>query len=342
MGEKKSNHIEYAVKNGKRTPKMAETQRMIQRAEKLLDGPLISFWNSESGGKIFFYCAEALQVLLTDLPFSDRLFLCLTSDGGSGLASLRIANLLRSKCKKLIVLVPMRAESAATMLALAADEIHLAPHANLSPVDTSIQHSLCPVNQSNDQANVGQDELSRIVTLWRKESKSEAVNPYAELWRYIHPLVIGAVDRANSLSLKLCETLLAYHMKDPALRKRIATALTGAYPAHNYPILFQEAKEMGIPVKKMEQGLENILASLQQQYVEAGELRRIDQDQDHHHDHEIPTIAERAGSMVLFRSDHDWYYRTEERRWLPMHKRDSWYQAELRKGKTVERALHIQ
>src|SRR5271157_631803 len=342
MGMKKSNHMENVVKNGKRTPKMSETQRMIRSAEKLLDGPLISFWNSEANGKIFFYCAEALQVLLADLPFSDRLFLCLTSDGGSGLASLRIANLLRSKCKKLIVLVPMRAESAATMLALAADEIHLAPHANLSPIDTSIQHSLCPVNQSNDQANVGQDELSRIVALWRKESKSETVNPYAELWRYIHPLVIGAVDRANSMSLKLCESLLAYHMKDPALREKIATALTSAYPSHNYPILFQEAKEMGIPAIQMEQDLENILACLQQQYVEAGELRRIDHDQDHHHDHEIPTLAERTGQMVLFRNDHDWYYRSEERRWLPMHKRDGWYKAELRKGKTIERALHIQ
>jgi hypothetical protein len=342
MEVKKNDHMENAVENGKRTPRMAETQRLIQSAEKLLDGPLISYWNSGSGGKIFFYCAEALQVLLVDLPFSNNLYLCLTSNGGNGLASLRIANLLRCKCKKLIVLVPMRAESAATMLALAADEIHLAPHANLSPVDTSIQHSLCPVNQSNDQASVGQDELSRIVALWRKESKSEAVNPYAELWRYIHPLVIGAVDRANSLSLKLCETLLAYHMKDKALRKKIATALTGAYPAHDYPILFPEAKEIGIPVKKMEQDLENILASLQQYYVEAGELKRTDQDQDHHHDHEITTLAERGGKMVFFRNDRDWYYRSEERRWLPMHQRDSWYVGELRKGKTVERVLHIQ
>ncbi len=342
MGIKKSNQLKNVIEKGKRTPNMEETQRIFRSAEKLLDGPLISFWNSEASGKIFFHCAEALQSLLTDLPFSDRLFLCLTSDGGSGLASLRIANLLRSKCKKLIILVPMHAESAATMLALAADEIHLAPHANLSPVDTSIQHSLCPVNQSNDQANVGQDELSRIVSLWRKESKSETVNPYAELWRYIHPLVIGAVDRANSLSLKLCESLLAYHMKDPALRKKIATALTGAYPAHNYPILFQEAKETGIPVIQMEPDLENILATLQQFYVEAGELKRIDQDQDHHHDHEIPTLAERIGRMVLFRNDHDWYYRSEERRWLPMHKRDSWYKAELKKGTTVESVLHIQ
>jgi hypothetical protein len=82
--------------------------------------------------------------------------------------------------------------------------------------------------------------------------------------------------------------------------------------------------------------------SLHQYYVEAGELIRIDQDQDHHHDHEIPTLIERAGNMVLYRNDHDWYYRPEERRWQAMHRKDSWYQTEFKKGRMEERPLHIQ
>ena len=153
-----------------------------------------------------------------------------------------MANLLRSRCRKIIVLVPTRAFSAATMLALAADKIHLAAHANLSPVDTSIQHALAPVNQANSQVSVGQDELARIIALWCKETKTDNSNPYAELWKYIHPLVIGAVDRVNSLSIKVCNTLMSFHMKDQNKRNRIAKTLTMSYPSHGYPILLNEVQ----------------------------------------------------------------------------------------------------
>ena len=103
---------------------------------------MITYWNSRNG-EICDEDAEALRVLLSTMPFTKRLFLCLTSTGGNGLASLRIANLLRKHCESLVVLVPTCAASAATMIALAADEIWLAPHANLSPVDTKIHPCPC-------------------------------------------------------------------------------------------------------------------------------------------------------------------------------------------------------
>ena len=330
-----------AVTNDNRKLRLPETQRLIRRAEQMLGGMLITYWNSLNG-TITNDDAEALRALLAGTPHADRLFLCLTSSGGSGSATLRIANLLRRRCRRLVVLVPTRAESAATMLALAADEIHLAPHANLSPVDTSIQHALAPVNQTNDQVNVGQDELARIIALWRKESGPKASNPFAELWRYVHPLVIGAIDRANSLSLKLCDTLMAYHISDPALRRKIARTLTTAYPAHGYPILLHEARAIGIPAVEMKYELEKVLVTLQECYVEAGKPKRIDRDENHHHDHEMLTITERAGRTVFYRLNRGWYYRVEERRWMPVHNNDRWYVAELRRGKTAERPLHIQ
>ena len=318
-----------------------KSQRLIDEAENLLGGPLLLYWNSENG-TLTNDDASAFRSLLAGVPPAKLLYFCITSSGGSGLAALRIANLLRRRCEQLIVLVPSHAESAATMLALAADEIHLAPHANLSPVDSSIQHLLAPVNQTNDQVSVGQDELARIVGLWKKESRSDSSNPYPELWRYIHPLTIGAVDRANSLSLKLCNALMAFHLPDEGLRKRIAETLTMEYPTHGYPILLPEAREIGIPVKDMDQDVENILARLQECYVETGKLIRTDQDPDHHHDLEIPVFIERKDRMILCRLNRDWYYRTDEKRWQRLHSLDGWYIAELYKGKVVERPLNIQ
>ena len=125
----------HDCKRNKEEKDCAETQCLFNRAEKILGGQLITYWNS-ANGTIAQDDAEAIRALLSEAPIVDNLFLCLTSTGGSGMATVRIANLLRRRCKRLVVLVPARAESAATMLALAADEIHLAPHANLSPVDT--------------------------------------------------------------------------------------------------------------------------------------------------------------------------------------------------------------
>ena len=58
------------------------------------------------------------------------------------------------------------------------------------------------------------DELSRVVKLWKNNERPNDENPYKELYKYIHPLVFGAVDRASSLSLKICREILRYHFED--------------------------------------------------------------------------------------------------------------------------------
>jgi hypothetical protein len=335
-------HRHRVFSKNTRKIRLVETQRILTLAEKMLGGPLVTYWNSKNG-EIGDDDAEALRALLSNIPYSRQLFLCLTSNGGNGLASLRIANLLRKRCKSLVVLVPTYAASAATMISLAADKIWLAPHANLSPVDTKILHALAPVNQTNDHVGVGQDELTRIISLWRKESKGGSSNPYKALWPYIHPLVVGAVDRANSLSLKLCDALMSFHISSDILRKKIAGKLTKEYPAHGYPIMLSEARKIGIPAMEMRADIEKVISDLQEYYVEAGKLNRVDIDQDHHHDNELTTIAERKGKMVLYRLDRDWYYRTEERRWMPMNaSKDGWFSVEFHCGKPVENPLYVQ
>jgi hypothetical protein len=92
----------------------------------------------------------------------------------------------------------------------------------------------------------------------------------------------------------------------------------------------------------MSPDVERLLSSLLGFYAEAGQLNRVDSDQDHHHDSELMSIVERNGKLVVFRLDRDWYYRTEERRWLPINTaHDGWYTVEMLKGKPVERHLHI-
>ncbi len=96
------------------------------------------------------------------------------------------------------------------MVALGANEIHMGPTSYLTAVDTSLKHQLSPVDSRNEIVSVSQDEVSRILRLWKEQQGKD--NPYPEVYRYLHPLVIGALDRSSSLSIRICQELLSYHL----------------------------------------------------------------------------------------------------------------------------------
>src|SRR6185295_16727090 len=114
--------------------------------------------------------------------------------------------------------------------------------AYLTAVDTSLTHSLSPVDRNNYAVAVSQDELNRVLRLWKEAAQSVDANPYKSLYDHVHPLVFGAIDRASSLSIKICEEILSYHVKDTKERHRISKHLNSAYPSHGYPIMLREAK----------------------------------------------------------------------------------------------------
>jgi ClpP class serine protease len=68
-----------------------------------------------------------------------ELHLLLRSPGGDGEQAIRAIRVLQSRCSKLVLVVPDMAKSAATLLALGADEIRLAPASDLGPVDPQMQ-----------------------------------------------------------------------------------------------------------------------------------------------------------------------------------------------------------
>ena len=180
------------------------TQRLVSEITSLLGGPLITYWNNPRGS-ICDNDVVALYEVLQKLGKQDTIYLFIKSDGGSGQASLRLVNLLRQYCKRLVAIVPLKCASAATMIALGADEILMGAIANLTPVDTSLIHDLSPLDRDNERVSVSLDGLTRVIGLWQTEQSDSKENPYKVLFQYVHPLVIGAVDRSKSLSIMLCK-----------------------------------------------------------------------------------------------------------------------------------------
>jgi len=316
-----------------------DTQSLIMELEKLFDAPLICYWNNPRGS----ICANdviALYEELEKIGSRERIYLFLKSDGGNGKASLRFVSLLRQYCKELIALVPLECSSAATMVALGADEIHMGPMAHLSAVDTSLTHDLSPVDRDNDRVSVSLDELTREVKLWRQENDDKK-NPYQYLFNYVHPLVIGAVDRAESLSIMLCKEILSYHMDDKQKAIEIAETLNSKYPSHGYPILLNEAKSLGLNARLMNSEIHQALLELNNLYSEMGQKATTDFNEIKAHGNEILNILEAANIQIYYQQDKDWFYRSEERRWITMNDESSWRKNEMIDGEIRTSIFHV-
>jgi hypothetical protein len=324
----------------------AKTQKLVGAIARETGKTFLSYWNS-TGGSVCQNDVLGFHEVLQRIGPQEELQIFIKSDGGDGTASLRIVNLLRRYCTRLVALLPLECASAATMVALGADKIHMGPLAFLTAVDTSLTHDLSPVDVHNRRVSVSQDELNRVVKLWHDEAKLASTpppdgrNPYSSLFQYVHPLVIGAVDRSSSLSVKLCKEILGFHMKDPAKSEQISRRLNSDYPAHDYPIVKHEAIRLGLEVEDLDPKLHGMLLDLHALYSEMGQQAVTDYDERNYHNNEILNIIETAGIQVYYQNDKDWHYRTEEKRWVSMNDNSSWRKVEKVGSRTVSSVFHI-
>jgi hypothetical protein len=318
-----------------------QTQALHARVQAKVSGTFLTYWTSTSGS-VCDNDVMALHEVLRALPLSPRISLFVKSDGGSGMAALRMVHLLRTHSRRLTVLAPLNCASAATMLALGADTIGMGPLSYLTAVDTSLEHDLSPVDHTNNLVPVSNDEVDRVIRLWKETvGRATDVNPFQELYKYLHPLVIGALDRASSLSLMLCREILSYHMKDEAKADRISRRLNSSYPAHHYPITSREAKALGLDVVPLDPEVDRLLQELNLVYSEMGERIITDHDEANHHDNEVTNVLEGNGLQVLYQVEKDWHYRKEERRWVPLNDLSSWYRCRMERGQVTRTRIHI-
>ncbi len=317
-----------------------KTQAINTQITELLGGPLITYWNNPRGA-VCHNDVIVLYEILEKLGKQENIYLFLKSSGGHGQAAMRLVHLLRQYCNRLIALVPLECASAATMITLGADEIQMGSMAYLTAVDTSLTHDLSPIDRDNSRVSVSLNELTRVIQLWRSEQQDSKENPYKALFQYVHPLVIGAVDRAESLSIMLCKELLSHHISDETVADRIANTLNSKYPSHNYPILYEEAQKIGLKVSRMDAGINTLLLELNELYSEMGQKATTDFDETHAHGNEILNIWETGDIQIVYQQDQDWFYRIEERRWITMNDNSSWRRTERINGKTRKSTLHI-
>ena len=191
---------------------------MIHRQEtmSILGVPLVRYINIEDSEAIL----RAIRLTDDNVPID----IILHTPGGLVLATEQIANALIRHKEKVTVFVPHYAMSGGTMLSLAADEIIMDENAVLGPVDPQLGQypavSILNVLKDKDKNEIDDE------TLIQADIARKAI---AQVYNFVKRLLIE-----NKCSEEKAE--------------KIAQTLTEGRWTHDYPIKFEEAKELGLCV----------------------------------------------------------------------------------------------
>ena len=196
---------------------------MIHRQERIgfLGIPIYRFIDIED--------SEAVLRAIRTTPPDKPIALILHTPGGLVLAASQIARALKAHPAKKIVIVPHYAMSGGTLIALAADEILMDPHAVLGPLD--------PQLAIEPGFTVPAPSILRVV----KEKGAKNVSDKTLI----------AADIAEKAMREMQEFIVELLRDRMGLEKarEIARILTEGRWTHDYPITVEKARELGLPVK---------------------------------------------------------------------------------------------
>lgn len=165
-----------------------------------------------------------------------NLDIVLHSPGGSAEATASIVRYLRQKFTHIRVFVPLAAMSAATMWALAADEIVMGKHSQLGPIDPQLV------------STQGQFPARAIIEQFERAKRECASDPsllgaWVPILQQYGPSLLEQCEKAEDLAKRLVtEWLEAYMFKDRENARELAEATAGWFA--NYEI--HQSHSLGI------------------------------------------------------------------------------------------------
>ncbi len=236
---------------------MSYTERikLIQELETLRSSKVLCYLTSVRQGIVAQMSDDAVRemfdhlLLLPARPVKQLdIFIC--SNGGSGTVPWRVVSLLREFAERLTVLVPYRAYSAATMIALGADEIIMGPFAEMGPIDPTVTNEYNPIDPATKQKiGISVEDVKAYVGFIKEtvgiRHEDELVKAIEILAANVHPLALGNVERFIAQSRMIAEKILKTHMTEEALKHQmdeIIETLASKLYFHGHPINRKEAR----------------------------------------------------------------------------------------------------
>lgn len=224
---------------------------------------------------------EVIDLLVDHLDLigvTPRITLYLYTRGGDTLAAWSIANLFRTFCDHLEVIVPAKALSAGTLIALASETIVVTKQGTLGPIDPSVTGPLnppLPNAQATNVVPVSVEAITAFIDFARETLGDDADlgEVFLHLAKNVHPMVLGDAYRARSQIRMLGRRLLMNHIGDETRINKILEFLCGESGSHDYTINRREARTLGLPIEIPSPSLYSLIKNIYDDIVTELELR---------------------------------------------------------------------
>ncbi len=228
---------------------------LIGKLEELRNSTAICYLTSLRPGVPASMAEDQVRVLfdhLLRLPERpvEKLDVFLCSNGGSGTVPWRLVSLFREFSKSFNVLIPYRAYSAATMLALGADEIVMHPFGELGPIDPTVSNDFNPTEQSTGRRlGISVEDVQAYVNFIKSTvgitHQDELVHAIGILAGKVHPLALGNVERFLSQSRMIARKIMRTRQDrfDDHTIDEIVENMASKLYFHGHPINRREARE---------------------------------------------------------------------------------------------------
>jgi hypothetical protein len=200
----------------------------------------------------------------------EKIDLFLYSRGGSVDVPWPLVTMLREYCNELNVLIPFRAHSATTLIALGADMIVMGKKGELGPIDPIMTKPL------NDQSTFAEtipveDVMSYIAFLKERVGLGDQASLSSMshiLADKLSPWTLGSMYRIHSHIRSIARKLLTSHchsMDEQRINSIIETLAEKTY-FHGHAIGRLEAKSIGLDIVDAPEELDNLMWRLYEQY----------------------------------------------------------------------------
>jgi hypothetical protein len=234
---------------------------LYKEIERLRNSKLLVYVTGDRPGMETRISHEILDYFIDHLDKfgkQQKISLLLYTRGGNTLAAWSIVNLIRQFCKELEVIIPSKAHSAGTLIALGANTIIMTKQATLGPIDPSLNSPLNPQNPAAPQnpairVPVSVESIKGYFQYAQNDLKINSEENLKEillnLSNQVHPLVLGEVYRSRTQIQMLARKLLSKQLQESENIEKIISFLCSDSGSHDYTIYRREARnELGLNI----------------------------------------------------------------------------------------------
>ena len=221
---------------------------------------------------------------LREIGGTDKLDFLLYSRGGAIDVPWRIVTALRTSAKEWSVLIPFRANSAATLLALGADHIVLGKFGELGPIDPIMNiQRLMPVPGGPGTATQDSVSVEDVMAYMKFVQERAGLSDQAalsvgltKLTERLDAVALGSAHRTHSHIRDVARRMLLSR-NEPHSEQTMATiieTLAERVYAHGHAIGLKAASEIGLPAVPANPALDDLMWKLLKEYEDDLKLLR--------------------------------------------------------------------